>query len=335
MWRDNVELLEQQNINFLITHGAIGDMVSSLPAIAYARKVHTKKLNLNVWVARYQVDLVRHLLGPNGINVLPLDEFKVTSTDKTLIGPGSMNGLNPPIVTRNRFNMVDYAYATLLDVQCEADWQRCYPHKACLGKRVIHRPYVVIPTGATNAPSVVRPDLLQRLIEWVLDNKWLPVLVGKGTSDVVMYKKDEPHKLTITDKTDDLPKKLLAKCKDARDKTTLMELRDLCGHAEVVIGIDGGTLHLAGTTEVPIVYGCTRVDPKHRPIIRHNERNWRLKHVTPRDLTCSGCQSHWNLLYQHDFSTCRYGDAACAEQLHADDFIKAAEQLLADKENEE
>jgi len=327
MWRDNIEILEQRNVNFLLIHGAIGDMISSLPPLVFARKNHAIELNMNVWVARYQVELVRHLIGMNGINIYPLDEFKLKTDEKDKVGLGSMNGLKPPIITRNRFNLVDYAYATLLDTQCEEDWQRCYPHRAPLGDRVLDNPYIVFPTGATNQPSVMKPELLGGLIEWAVENGYTPVLVGKSSTDVVMMDKGKPHKLTITDMTNDLPKSLLDRCIDMRNQTSLMELRDLCGHAEAVVGIDGGTLHLAGTTEVPIVYGCTRVSPRHRPIVRHNKKNWRLIHVEPRDLECSGCQSRWNLLYNHDFSKCIYNDAACTDKLHVEDFITALENL--------
>jgi len=329
MWRDNLEIIEHENVNFLLTHGAIGDMITSLPAVVYARRTHTPALNMNVWAARYQVELIEHLIGRPGINVLPLDEFRFTNEDKSKVGTGSKNCITPPVVTRNRFDLVDYAYATLLDLQCEADWQRCYPHKAPLGDTpcFADKPYVVFPTGATNAPSVMQPELLAGLIEWAISKGFRPVLVGKSTTDVVMYEEEKPHKLTITDRTDEIRPELLEACLDLRDKTTLMELRDICGYAVAVVGIDGGTLHLAGTTEVPIVYGCTRVDPKHRSIVRHNEKNWKVRHVTPRNLECAGCQSHWTLKFSHDFSKCIYGDALCSKQLCAEDFIKALEEL--------
>jgi hypothetical protein len=126
---------------------------------------------------------------------------------------------------------------------------------------------------------------------------------------------------------DDLPPKLREWCVDKRDQTTLMELRDWCGHARAVIGVDGGTLHLAGTTEVPIIYGCTRVSPRHRGIVRMDVRNWRLIHIEPRNLECAGCQSNWTLMFGHNFAKCAYGDNLCVEQLHIDDFVDAMQEL--------
>jgi hypothetical protein len=51
---------------------------------------------------------------------------------------------------------------------------------------------------------------------------------------------------------------VFGECIDLREKTTLLELRDVLGHAAAVVGVDGGTLHLAGTTDVPIVFARAR-----------------------------------------------------------------------------
>jgi len=94
-----------------------------------------------------------------------------------------------------------------------------------------------------------------------------------------------------------------------------------------VVGIDGGLLHLAGTTAVPIVYGMTHVEPRCRPIVRGGQRNWNVVHVTPRNLGCSGCQSNWTLMFRHDFRFCLYKDYACTSALHAEDFINGLTAL--------
>ena len=260
MWRNNTEICQDRNINFLLVHGALGDMIASLPAVCHARRTHTMALGLNLWVARYQVELVKHLIGGPGLRIKPLDEFKIKSNDPLDEGPGSINGLKPPIVTRNRFDMVDYAYATLLDMQPDNDTQRTYPHWAPLGPRPYDDPYIVLPVGATNQPNTFQPHLMKGLIEWCLEHNYKPVLTGKYSTDVVMMDKDKPKKLTITDKVYLLDPALKEKCLDLRDKTDLMQLRDWCGHAAAVVGIDGGTIHLAGTTTAPIgstMYGSS------------------------------------------------------------------------------
>ena len=331
MYRSGTPLRTEDRVNFVLSHGAIGDMISSLPAICWARKMQSADLKMAVWVAEYQVELVRHLIGGPHLEVLPLSQWNAMCK----AGQGEYAGANvvnyaiKNTITRNRFDMVDYSFACLLDRQPDGDTERNYPYWAPLGEKKIDGDYAVIPVGATNPLSTFHAKIMAPVLEWLLAQGIKPVLTGKrGRTNVVMLQQGKAMPLVIHDKVGDLDPALLARCEDLRDRTDLLALRDLCGHAKVVLGIDGGTLHLAGTTEAPIVYGCTRVDPRHRSITRHDERNWNAIHVVPRDLECAGCQSNWTLMFGHDFATCAYEDAKCTEQLHPDDFIQAADILL-------
>lgn len=334
MYRDGIEIRTEDHINFVLAHGALGDAISSLPAVIWARKNHTFDIGMTAWVAPYQVDLFTHICGGPGLDFMPLDKFNdlVKGGSDKYAGACAVNYAIKDTITRNRHDMAEYAFACLVDRQIDSVEEKCYPHWAPLGERKIECDYAVVPVGATNRASTFQAAVMRPYLEWLLDQKITPVLTGKrGKSGVVMMAAGKPIPLEIHDKVDDLPRDLLAQCIDLRDQTTLMELRDLCGHARVVAGVDGGTLHLAGTTEVPIVYGCTRVDPRHRGIVRNGEQNWNLVHVVPRDLECAGCQSNWTLLFKFDFSKCGYQDFRCTEALHADDFITATDILF--KEN--
>jgi ADP-heptose:LPS heptosyltransferase len=119
---------------------------------------------------------------------------------------------------------------------------------------------------------------------------------------------------------------VFAKCFDMREQTTLLELRNILGHAAAVVGVDGGTLHLAGTTDVPIVFASGTTLPKHRYIPRHGDPEFKIRYVGPRDLECYGCQSNWPLVTMH-FTECAYGDNKCMDQLHPDDFINGLREL--------
>jgi ADP-heptose:LPS heptosyltransferase len=98
------------------------------------------------------------------------------------------------------------------------------------------------------------------------------------------------------------------------------------GHAAAVVGVDGGTLHLAGTTDVPIVFASGTTLPKHRYIPRHGDHTYRARYIGPRDLECYGCQSNWPMTTLH-FTQCVYGDVACMTKLHPDDFINGLKEL--------
>lgn len=331
MYRDGIELRTEDHINFVLSHGALGDAISSLPAVIWARKNHALDMTMAAWVAPYQVDLFRHICGGPGLDFQPLDKLveALKSGDDKYAGVCTVNYAIKDTITRNRHDMVEYAFAALIDRQVDSVEEKCYPHWAPLGPRVLEMDYAVVPVGATNRASTFQVSVMAPYLEWLLAQGITPVLTGKrGETGVTMLAAGKPIKLLIHDKVHELPEALLAKCIDMRDKTTLLELRDLCGHAKIVAGVDGGTLHLAGTTDVPIVYGCTRVDPRHRGIVRHGEHNWNLIHVVPRDLECAGCQSNWTLLFKFDFSGCGYKDFKCTESLQAADFIEATDILL-------
>ena len=164
------------------------------------------------------------------------------------------------------------------------------------------------------------------VIKWVNDNGYVPVLVGTKTSHTKADAGGVLTPITITDQVDLLPPSLRIECVDLREKTTLLELRDLLGYAEAVVGVDGGTLHLAGTTDTNIVYALGTTLPKHRFIARQGNPSHKVRYVGPRDLECAGCQSKWRMSRQ-DFRHCPYGDSKCMELLHFDDFINALKEL--------
>lgn len=323
MYRDGIPLRTEDHVNFILSHSALGDMISSLPAIIYARKTNTLDIGMTVWLPEHQIPLVEHLIGGVGLRFMPLHTFKqkVDAGSADLAGPGVINAVFHNTMTRNKIDMVDFAHLTLLDRMPMNDAERCYPHWAPLGPCPVNAPYVVIPVGATSGTRDFLPPVLEPILRWLVENGYLPVILGKSETNVKVVGSDVP--LKVTDHFDQLPEDLREVCLDMRDKTTLLEARDWCGHARAVVGLDGGTLHLAGTTDVPIVYGITHVLPEHRPIVRYNERNWELRHVTPRNLACAGCQSRWTLMFKHDFRNCAYGDFKCVSALHPDDFIDA------------
>ena len=185
----------------------------------------------------------------------------------------------------------------------------------------------MFPVGATSENKVFVPEVLEPIIQWVSHRGYTPVITGSSKSYISAETPKGLEPLPVLDNFDNIGKHTKGICHDLRDATTLIQLRDLCGHASAVVGIDGGTLHLAATTEVPIVYGLTSVARQHRSIVRDDEWNWRLRHVTPHKLDCAGCQSNMTLMFNHDFRFCLYKDNACTTALRSGDFIAALESL--------
>lgn len=332
MYRDNKQLLSDLRHNFVLNNAALGDMITSLPAIVYARQRNHPDLKLRVWAPAWQHELIAHLLKPYGefeikdYATFPFKNLERKASEDWGGGPVSINSFLYNNHTRNRINMVDFAFGCLIDSAPENNNERAYPVLAPLGPRTIEGGYVVFPTNATSENKMFRASVMRPVLEWCLAKGYTPVLVGTKTSHTHVQAEGKMKPVPVTSEAHLISAELLARCLDMREKTTLLELRDICGYAKAVVGVDGGTIHLAGTTMAPIVYALTTTHPKHRFIVRLGSPHFQIRYVMPRDLECAGCQSNW-LLTHHDFRFCAYDDNKCTYQLHPDDFTTALKEL--------
>jgi hypothetical protein len=339
MYRNNRELapdIDPLVVNFVCNHGALGDVITSLPAIVQGRITHSEELRMKVWVGEWQMELVAHLLAPYGqFEVCDLAHFPLKVSDRDgweheewTGGAVCINQAPYNTHTRNRVHMVDYAFRYLLDAQPESMLERSYPTAADIGGIAMpDMPYIVFPVGATSENKLFKAKVMVPIMEWAMENGYRPVIVGTKTSHTSVAAEGAFIPIKLIDEADKIPGRLLVDCVDLREKTTLLQLRSICGHAKAVVGVDGGTIHLAGTTDTNIVYGLTTTLPKHRYIARHGDPEYKIRYVGPRDLECAGCQSNYTLLLGHDFRFCPYGDSICTDHLHHDDFIHGLEEL--------
>lgn len=335
MYRDRKQIISHEIHNFVINHAALGDMISSLPAIVFARQFYGPGMKMRVWVPPWQMELVDHLLKPYGeVEVADFMKLPLKHLDRAEQFKGQPFSYNAPVYdqhTRCRVHMVDFAFNFLLNARPETMEQRSYPTKAPLisdpvGERHAPGSYVVFPVGATSDNKLFRASVYGPIMQWCIDSGYTPVIVGTKTSHTHTQVDGQLKPVVIREQTELLSPDVFKRCIDLREKTTLLELRDVLGHAAAVVGVDGGTMHLAGTTDVPIIFASGTTLPKHRYIPRHGSHTFRARYVGPRDLECYGCQSNWPLTTLH-FTKCVYGDNACMDKLHPDDFINGLKEL--------
>ena len=333
MYRDGKRVLTTKRHNFVLNHGALGDAICSLPAIIKAGIGFSDAIDLRVWCGAWQHDLFQHLLKPYGkFTMMDFAKFPAKWIDRkeiratTDFGPVSYNGPAFDQHTRNRVHMVDFAFNLLIDSRPENMGERSYPVLAPLGPRTIEDAYVVFPVGATSENKLFRASVMAPIMKWCIENDYKVVITGTEKSHTHVNEGGVLKPITMIAQTQMLPPELFAQLIDLREKTTLLELRDVLGHANAVVGVDGGSLHLAGTTDAPIVFASGTTLPKHRYIARHGDPNHKIRYVGPRDLECAGCQSNF-LMTTWDFRQCVYQDNKCMELLHPDDFINGLKAL--------
>lgn len=329
MYRDNLELGTADSHNFVLGHGALGDVITSLPAIVHARTTHHAGLQMTVWCPPWQMELIETLLRPYGdFAIRSVSDVPKTREEREAIGgQWSMNSMVGNTHTRNRVHMVDYAFNCLIDARPESMLQRSYPCQASIEYLKGYANAVVIPVGATSDNKILRASVMVPLVEYLLQCGYQVVIVGTKVSHThAELGGGGTEKIVIRDEVDRFPHGLLDRCVDLRERTTLIELRNILGSAKAVVGVDGGTLHLAGTTNTNIVYAMGTTVPEHRFIARNGDAHQRIRYVMPHDLECAGCQSRWTLT-SHDFRFCAYNDNKCMDSFHVEDFINALKEL--------
>ncbi len=328
MYRPGTRLEMYPEVNFVLAHAALGDMIGSLPAIIRARK-ENPAMKIVLFVQHGQRKLVKTLLAPYGsFTVENLDDLKGMAQHGQIHGPCVINSVEKNTQTRNRIPLVDFGFIALLDALPNNDAERNYPNAAPIGHKEIEGKYICMQVGFTAKNREFKHPVMKAIIEWAIVTGRKVVIVGSSKTHAgKVLENGMIGPRDVQSNYDDLPDTYKDACIDMRDKTVLTQARNILGHADAVVGIDGGLLHLAGTTDVPIVYGFTHVRPEHRQVFRHGKANWRVATVTPRDLGCAGCQSNWTLVFGHCFTTCAYEDYLCTDKLDPKDFVNALNEV--------
>jgi hypothetical protein len=227
-------------MNFVLNNGALGDVITSLPAMIYGRQRRHESMEMRVWAPSWLHDLLAHLLAPYGKFVMrKLEEFPFAAVTRRANddwggGPVAINGFLHNNHTRNATNMVDFAFSCLLDASPSNMNDRSYPVLAPLGPRTIDGKYILIPTNATSENKTFRAVVMRPVIEWALDKGYKVVLTGTKTSHTKVDAGGTFRPIVMLSEVESLAD-LLPKCIDMRECTTLLELRDLCGYASAVV----------------------------------------------------------------------------------------------------
>ena len=151
--------------------------------------------------------------------------------------------------------------------------------------------------------------------------KWLKMM---GVTPVFIGKTDMDEGVTenLRPKTS-LPNDVSQYGIDLRNKTTIPELASIFREAIAVCGVDSGPIHLAGTTNIPIVCGYTSVAPEHRIPIRKEGKTYPIT----ANIECIGCESRWRSNYWN-YENCFLGHAECSKQLTGNKFINILSEII-------
>ena len=296
---------------YCLNSAAVGDLIAAAPSLKYAIENFHKNSDYRVGV--HEEFKVFFPFVPEDKFVEVKAEYDKDYTIRHL----NMLGVGGRIckLTPSRMNLTHYSCIGLLARVLSDDQLKYVP----LPKVDISRyntdfsKCVVIITTFRDKQRTIPASEITKIAEYIQHKGLTPVYVGR-TGAISIWKKN----LAKTDF--EYPGFGL----DLRNDTTFLELATIMGQSKAVVGMDGGPIHLAFTTDVPVVCGFTTIAPEFRIPYRGTART---EAVVP-SIFCNFCESNWSL-NSWDFSKCpRNMEAAeCVTKMSSSKFIAALNKL--------
>lgn len=313
--------LDDVTINVVMNVGGLGDMIARIPAIRYKHSINPH-VTINLWCPDYFIPLAKIFLKEYGrINILHIDDYKT-----------NVNWDEPQFDfshaqhTSFSTNLTRYAFNVLVNKEVDESYL-VYPEFP-VTKLEADR-YVVITSNYTALARRFMDDQFNQLVEWFIDQEIRVMLLGLDEIPVKGGKCGRSITSERIELTVDSPLIL-----DYRNTTNILEAANYLGNAMCVLGVDNGLIHLAATTDAPIVAGYTTVSPKHR--VMHRPTKAPVYNVLPElALPCKFCQSEMDLIYGHKFRFCKWNDYLCCQDMTADKFRRGFQALMTVRQREE
>jgi len=290
---------------------SMGDVIAAAPVLKYAINHFHKNTDYKVLVRPYYYDIYK--------SFIPEDKLADQSQPYTCVVPWQIRYLNTPRTTNARTTSMHMHLSTFASIQLlnrlipEQELNYLPMTKVDVSHfNIDFSKAVLIIVTYRDDVRKISFETVAGIADWVKGKGLIPVYIGRV--DTSEQWKDSPFKLSF----DSLPDGI-----DLLNKTSILEMASIMSLSRAVVGLDSGPIHVAGTTDVPIVCGFTNVAPEHRYPIRDKGI---FIPVVP-DLPCSHCQSRWCLNY-HDFGFCYFKHADCIKQMTADRFIKSLTHLI-------
>lgn len=177
-------------------------------------------------------------------------------------------------------------YNYLLDIHFEGKWK--WPELDPDSRFAVFTP------GSTTDVREMPVKPFNELVRYTLKQGVTPVFLGKRD-----LSEGYQAKFLNYDLTNGI---------DLRERTSLLQATQIMRKARFVIGLDNGLLHMAGTTNVPVIFGHNITAIHHRDLRRKAGLTVNIT-ADQRTIPCIGCQSKMRFLYKHDFRNCVYKES--------------------------
>jgi ADP-heptose:LPS heptosyltransferase len=277
--------------SLILTDGGMGDLVCELVAVNYIIRTNPR-IQFQIWVPDYLRSFAIHVLPPKSI-VYPFSARK--DFDGTI--PCRTTQWQQMGHTPMRAHPVDYGFHMLADKHIydlnEKNYLQIRPKQINIKEFSLPKNYVCIATTAAEPCKAMSTELIQGITDYISKKDCTPIYLGK-TESLTGF-----NDLKISAVTPILPDTGI----NLIDKTNLLQAARIIHGAKAFIGMDGGLVHLAGCTDVPIIAGYSLVDPIHVAPIRNGSQMWKFIAIEPdKDIANRYFQTN-NLFYSGDYRT--------------------------------
>jgi len=307
------------HINIVYDDGGLGDQVGRLPVIKYILDNHPHVF-IHFWVPDYFLEFAKRSLSQYTKN-LTIRNF--TQAKKKYNKNMYARCFSVHVYNNLSVHLTQHAFHVIAQTDPKShqmNYLTLDTSDQDISKFNLPEKYVVMTPGFTAPIREFIPEYVNEICFYLNKKGYTPVFLGKkesfnGNNHTITpeFKQEVDYSLGL----------------NLIDKTSILETREIIKNSTAIIGLDNGLLHIAGTTDIPIVGGFTSVNPEHRMPYRHNILGWNYYPVVPPESIIDRfSQSNWTFTYDHDFKFCYYGDYQVVKSLTPDLYIKELDKIL-------
>ena len=290
---------------YCLNSAAVGDLLAAVPSVKYAIETFHKTTEYKVAVYDDFKCFFPFVPDDKFIEVKSGYESKYTVRHLNMLGVGG----RVCRLTPSRMKLTEYASIGLLG-RVLPDYQTKYinlPTVDISHYGIDFSKAVILITTYRDKQRTILADEIKKIAEYIHNKGLIPVYVGK-VGAISIWK----NNLAKTDF--EYPGFGI----DLRDKTSFLELASIMSKSRAVVGMDSGPIHLAYTTDVPVVCGYTTISPEYRIPYRALAKT---EAIVP-NILCNFCESNWSL-NGWNFNNCprKMELAECVTKMTAEKFI--------------
>lgn len=306
------KLVFSDKVIYNLNAAALGDLIAAAPSVKWAIDTMHQKTDYRVAMFPDFRDIFSFV--PDD-KILPVQAEYDTAFSVRKLNVMKGEGRNVCRLTPSRLRLIDYASIGLLGRLLPDEHLHYVPLKPVDISHygVDFKNAVVITVTSRDSGRVWPSKEVYSFAEYIYKKGFTPVFIGK-TGLISIWK---------TAATTDFIYPGFGL--DLTNKTSIAEAASIMSQAACVCTMDSGLMHLAFTTNTPVISGFTKINSKLR--IPPRDLNCKTIAIEP-NISCQFCESDWQLDFWN-FAKCPRGmdTPECSQKMTADAFIDAFNRL--------